>query len=102
MLAGIREILLIASASEVRRFQSLIGDGSQWGIGIQYAVQHKPDGIAEAFLVGEKFIDGRGCALILGDNVFYGVGLAELVQRAALSDAGAPVFCHWVGVALTG
>jgi glucose-1-phosphate thymidylyltransferase len=96
LLAGIRDILLIAADTEVVRFESLLGDGSQWGIHIQYAIQPKPDGIARAFLIGEKFIDGHGCGLILGDNVFYGAGLGEVVQRAAVNNNGATVFCHWV------
>jgi glucose-1-phosphate thymidylyltransferase len=96
MLAGIRDILLITSATEVARFNALLGDGSQWGIHIQYAVQPKPDGIARAFLIGEQFIDGQGCALILGDNVFYGSGLGDVVQRAVTNEWGATVFCHWV------
>jgi glucose-1-phosphate thymidylyltransferase len=96
MLAGIRDILLIAAASEIARFESLLGNGSQWGLDIQYAVQPAPDGIASAFLIGEKFIDGQHCALILGDNVFYGAGLGEVVQRAAANGRGATVFCHWV------
>ena len=96
MLAGIRDILLITSPAEVARFKSLLGDGSQWGLRIQYAVQPEPDGIARAFLIGEKFIDGQGCALILGDNIFYGSGLGEVVQRAAINDQGATIFCHWV------
>jgi glucose-1-phosphate thymidylyltransferase len=96
MLAGIRDILLITTEPEVSRFESLLGDGRQWGIDIRYAVQREPDGIAKAFLIGEEFIDGQGCALILGDNVFYGAGLAEYVARAAKADIGATVFCHWV------
>jgi glucose-1-phosphate thymidylyltransferase len=96
MLAGIRDILLITSPAEVTRFESLLGDGAQWGIRIQYAVQPEPDGIARAFLIGEKFIDGQACGLILGDNVFYGAGLGEIVQRAAADNQGATVFCHWV------
>ena len=96
MLAGIRDILLIAAASEIARFQSLLGNGSQWGLDIQYDVQPAPDGIASAFLIGEKFIGGQHCALILGDNVFYGAGLGEVVQRAAANGRGATVFCHWV------
>ncbi|MEA2981759.1 MAG: glucose-phosphate thymidylyltransferase [Alphaproteobacteria bacterium] len=96
MLAGIRDILIITADNEVARFESLLGDGCQWGIRIRYAVQPEPDGIARAFLIGEKFIDGQGCALILGDNVFYGAGLGEMVQRAAAHDSGATVFCHWV------
>jgi glucose-1-phosphate thymidylyltransferase len=96
MLAGIRDILIITSAPEVPRFEALLGDGSQWGIRVQYAVQREADGIAKAFLIGEKFVDGQGCALILGDNVFYGSGLGELVQRAAAHGSGATIFCHWV------
>jgi glucose-1-phosphate thymidylyltransferase len=97
MLAGIREILIITAAPEVERFQSLLADGSQWGINISYAVQNQPDGIASAFIIGEKFIGGHSCALILGDNIFYGAGLGEFVQNAASDDQrGAIVFCHWV------
>jgi glucose-1-phosphate thymidylyltransferase len=96
MLAGIRDILIITAEPEVPRFEALLGDGSQWGISIGYAVQARPDGIAKAFIIGEKFIDGQSCALILGDNVFFGAGLADLVHRVAVSDSGATVFCHWV------
>ena len=96
MLAGIRDILIITAESEVPRFEALLGDGSQWGVRIGYAVQPAPDGIAKAFLIGEKFIGGEPCALILGDNVYYGAGLGEMVQRAACRTSGATVFCHWV------
>ena len=96
MLAGIRDILIITAESEVPRFEALLGDGSQWGVRIGYAVQPAPDGIAKAFLIGEKFIGGEPCALILGDNVYYGAGLGEMVQRAACRTGGATVFCHWV------
>jgi glucose-1-phosphate thymidylyltransferase len=96
MLAGIRDILIITAAPEVPRFEALLGDGAQWGININYAVQAQPDGIAKAFIIGEKFIDGQNCALILGDNIFYGAGLGELVYRVALSESKATVFCHWV------
>ncbi len=96
MLAGIRDILIITATPEVSRFRALLGDGAQWGINISYAVQPEPDGIAKAFLIGEKFIGGEPCALILGDNVFYGAGLGEMVQQAAGRGEGATVFCHWV------
>ena len=96
MFAGIRDMLIVTAESEVPRFEALLGDGSQWGISIQYAVQAQPDGIAKAFIIGEKFIDGDSCALILGDNIFYGAGLGDFMQRAANSGASATVFCHWV------
>jgi len=96
MLAGIRDILIITAEPEVPRFEALLGDGSQWGIRIGYAVQPQPDGIAKAFIIAEKFIDGQNCALVLGDNIFYGAGLGEFVQRSANSDSNATVFCHWV------
>lgn len=97
MLAGIRDLLIITAPPEVPRFEALLGDGSQWGIRIAYAVQAEPDGIAKAFLIGEKFIDGGPCALILGDNVYYGAGLGMMLQRAASRGGdGATVFCHWV------
>jgi glucose-1-phosphate thymidylyltransferase len=96
MLAGIREILVITAEPEVPRFEALLRDGSQWGISIGYAVQPQPDGIAKAFIIGEKFIDGDSCALILGDNIFYGAGLGEFVQRTGNSGSKATIFCHWV------
>ncbi len=96
MLAGIRDILLITAEAEVPRFEALLGNGSHWGIRIHYAIQPTPDGIAKAFLIGEEFIDGQSCALILGDNVYYGAGLGEMVQRAAERAHGATVFCHSV------
>ncbi|MGN6733998.1 MAG: glucose-1-phosphate thymidylyltransferase RfbA [Candidatus Binatia bacterium] len=96
MLAGIRDILIITTEPEVPRFEALLSDGSQWGLTIGYAVQARPNGIASAFIIGEKFIDGRSCALILGDNIFYGAGLGEFVKDAANGSGGATVFCHWV------
>jgi glucose-1-phosphate thymidylyltransferase len=96
MLAGIRNFLIITAESEVPRFEALLGNGNQWGITIGYAVQAQPDGIAKAFIIGEKFIDGDNCALILGDNIFYGAGLGEFVQQVAGDNSGATVFCHWV------
>jgi glucose-1-phosphate thymidylyltransferase len=96
MLAGIQDILIITAEPEVARFEALLGNGRKWGISISYAVQPKPDGIAKAFIIGENFIDGQSCALILGDNLFYGAGFGDIVQRAAASPGGATVFCHWV------
>lgn len=97
MLAGIRDILLITSEPEIPRFESLLGDGHRWGIRIQYAAQPRPDGIAKAFLIGEDFIGGQDCALILGDNIFYGAGFGEIVHQSAGRSRGATVYCHWVG-----
>ena len=96
MLAGIREILVINTPYEQALFQRLLGDGSQWGIDIRYAVQASPDGLAQAFLIGKQFIAGHHSCLVLGDNIFYGVGLTERLKRAEARQQGATVFGYWV------
>ena len=96
MLAGLRDILVITTPEDNGSFQKLLGDGSQWGIRISYAVQPHPGGLAQAFLVGEEFIAGEACALVLGDNIFYGSDLAVSTQRAAAREDGATVFAYYV------
>jgi glucose-1-phosphate thymidylyltransferase len=96
MLAGIRDVLVINTPHEQEMFQRLLGDGSQWGLNIQYAVQPSPDGLAQAFTIGRDFIDGKPSCLVLGDNIFYGVGLTERLKRAAAREGGATVFGYWV------
>jgi glucose-1-phosphate thymidylyltransferase len=94
MLAGIRDILLITTPEDLLKFQALLGDGSQFGIRFQYKVQPKPEGIAQAFLVGEDFLGGRACALVLGDNIFYGHDLGKDLREAAAKTRGARVFAY--------
>ena len=96
MLAGIREILIISTPQDLPQYQNLLGDGSQFGISLQYAEQPSPDGLAQAFLIGEEFIGDDSVCLILGDNIFHGQHFTEKLQRAARQDKGATVFGYWV------
>ena len=96
MLAGIRDILIISTPQDTPRFQQLLGDGSQWGINLQYAVQPSPDGLAQAFLIGEQFLGNSPSALVLGDNIFYGHDFAQLLTEADSRTAGASVFAYHV------
>lgn len=96
MLAGIRDVLLITTPRDLASYRELLGDGRQWGMEIRYAEQPTPDGLAQAFLIGRDFIGDDGCALILGDNIFYGHGLTEMLRSAAEIASGATVFCYQV------
>lgn len=94
MLAGIRDILIISTPEDIGRFERMLGDGAHWGLSISYAVQPSPDGLAQAFLIGEQFIAGDACALVLGDNLFFGHGLSQSLQNAAKQTRGGTVFAY--------
>lgn len=96
MLSGIQDILIITTPEDASQFQRLLGDGSQWGIHIEYAVQDKPEGLAQAFLIGEQFIGQDNVTLILGDNIYYGEGLSQRLQNTATQQSGATVFAYYV------
>ncbi|MDQ7969636.1 MAG: glucose-1-phosphate thymidylyltransferase RfbA [Oxalicibacterium faecigallinarum] len=96
MLAGIRDVLIISTSQDLPRFEQLLGDGSQWGMHLEYAVQPSPDGLAQAFIIGEKYLDGHPSALVLGDNLFYGHDLSRVLQEANNDQASATVFAYHV------
>lgn len=96
MLAGIRDILLISTPQDTPRFEGLLGDGSQWGVSLRYCVQPRPDGLAQAFVLGRRFVDGQPSTLVLGDNIFYGHDLQSLLRTANARDRGATVFAYHV------
>jgi glucose-1-phosphate thymidylyltransferase len=96
MLAGIRDILVITTPRDQAQFATILGDGAQWGISIAYAAQPKPEGIAQEFVIGRSFLGGAACALVLGDNIFYGSGLVRLLQRSMQMSEGATIFAHEV------
>lgn len=96
MLAGIRDILIISTPEDTPRFKDLLGDGSQFGISLQYIIQPNPDGLAQAFILGESFIDDESVAMILGDNIYYGNGIRKMLKRASSKEKGATVFGYHV------
>jgi glucose-1-phosphate thymidylyltransferase len=96
MLAGIRNILIISTPEDLPRFESLLGNGEQWGLSFSYAEQRKPEGIAQAFTIGKDFVGDSNACLVLGDNIFYGHGLPEILKRAVTIDKGALIFGYWV------
>src|SRR3972149_10817718 len=96
LLTGIRDILIISTPRDTPSFQHLLGNGGQWGINLQYAVQPSPDGLAQAFIIGEQFISGSHCALVLGDNIFHGHEFIGLLRNASERAAGATIFAYHV------